>query len=147
MYHYRSVGSAVDERLKRTMDSFMKGFKRNIASLQQEGHMKIRQGKSPITFNGYSCLSLKLYSFKSVEYFAAPYFILLWNLMCRSETVGKNHLKNITWEDDALVIHISKQKNDQEGERVFGRHLYANPLDPSVCPILAMAVVIFSKTL
>ena len=145
VYHYKSICVIIDDRLKRTMDSFMKGFKRNIASLQQEGHMKIRQGKSPITFNGYSCLSLKFYSFKSVEYFAAPYFVLLWNLMCRSETVGKIHLKNITWEEDALVIHISKQKNDQEGERIFGRHLYANPLDPSVCPILALAVVIFSK--
>lgn len=65
--------------------------------------------------------------------------------MCRSETVGKIHLKNITWEQDSLVIHIGKQKNDQEGERSFGRHLYANPLDPSVCPVLALALVIFSK--
>ena len=145
MYYYKSKFVIVDERLRRTMDSFMKGFKRNIASLQQEGHMKIRQGKSPITFQGYVSLAKKFYSLRAVEYFAAPFFVLLWNLMCRSETVGKLHLKYITWEGDALVIRISKQKNDQEGERAYGRHVYANPFEPSICPVLALAVVIFTK--
>lgn len=145
MHYYKSKFTSVDERLRRTLDAFMKGFKRNIASLQQEGHMKIRQGKSPITFKGYTTLAQKFYSMKSVEYFAAPFFILLWNLMSRSESVGKLHLKYITWEGDALVIRIGKQKNDQEGERSFGRHVYANPFEPSICPVLALAIVIFSK--
>jgi hypothetical protein len=44
-----------------------------------------------------------------------------------------------------LRLAIGKMKNDQTGEKAFGRSVYANPLSPEICPILAFAVVVFMK--
>jgi hypothetical protein len=44
---------------------------------------------------------------------------------------------------DALQFTIPKQKNDQEGARVFPKHVYANPFDPIVCPVLAVGIKLF----
>ena len=43
-----------------------------------------------------------------------------------------------------MTIHIGK-KNDQEGANGFARHVYANPKDPVVCPILAMSIVVITN--
>ena len=34
------------------------------------------------------------------------------------------------------MIKFSRLKNDQEGASTFPRHLYANPYEPSACPVL-----------
>ena len=78
--------------------------------------------------------------------FAWPYWILLWNLMQRSETVANIQLKDISWTNDCMTIVIPKSKTDQKGEMIYPRHLYANPINPAVCPVLAVAVIIFSKS-
>ena len=40
---------------------------------------------------------------------------------------------------------MPKQKGDQDGSRAFPRHIYANPRDPILCPILALSLHIFSN--
>ena len=36
-----------------------------------------------------------------------------------------------------MVITYARQKNDQEGKNTaFPRHVYANPTQPEICPIL-----------
>ena len=52
---------------------------------------------------------------------------------------------SISWEEDAMTIHIGKMKNDQEGANAFARHVYANPKNPVVCPVLAMSILVFTK--
>ncbi|EKX31004.1 hypothetical protein GUITHDRAFT_73869 [Guillardia theta CCMP2712] len=43
--------------------------------------------------------------------------------------------------EDALKIYIIHQKNDQEGDRPRdGKHIYANPLNPDICPLLALGI-------
>ena len=45
------------------------------------------------------------------------------------------------WGQDTLRIYFAHQKNDQEGTKKRDpRHVYANPLDPAVCPILSLAL-------
>jgi len=45
------------------------------------------------------------------------------------------------WREDALCIYFCQMKNDQLGERPRDpRHVYANPLAPEICGILALAI-------
>ena len=44
-----------------------------------------------------------------------------------------------------MTIHKGKMKNDEEGTNRFARHVYANPKDPVVCPILEMSIVVLTK--
>ena len=44
-----------------------------------------------------------------------------------------------------MTIHIGKMKNDQERTNTFARHVYANPKDPVVHPVLAMSILVFTK--
>ncbi len=44
-----------------------------------------------------------------------------------------------TWRNDTLGIYFAHMKNDKYGEQSRDpRHIYANPLMPQVCPILAI---------
>ncbi|ETV82806.1 hypothetical protein H257_04587 [Aphanomyces astaci] len=36
-------------------------------------------------------------------------------------------------------------KNDQDGQMSFARHVYANPLNPEICPVLSLAVLLFTR--
>ena len=65
--------------------------------------------------------------------------------MARSVTVASIMYDRITWENDSLVINISRMKNDQEGKNSFPRHIYANPENPAICPILSLALLVFTK--
>jgi hypothetical protein len=40
-----------------------------------------------------------------------------------------------------MGIYFATMKNDQEGERPRDpRHVYANPYNPEICPILALGI-------
>jgi hypothetical protein len=43
-----------------------------------------------------------------------------------------------------MVIDMSRQKADQTGEKITPKHVYANPFNPTVCPILSIALHLFS---
>lgn len=53
-------------------------------------------------------------------------------------------LEHISWEEDALTICFPTHKGDVEGNDGTPKHVYANPNSPHVCPILALALYIFS---
>ncbi|ETI32697.1 hypothetical protein F443_20546 [Phytophthora nicotianae P1569] len=45
------------------------------------------------------------------------------------------------WGEDALRVFFAHMKNDQRGTRPRDpRHIYANPLMPAICPILAIGL-------
>ena len=56
-------------------------------------------------------------------------------------------MEHVSWEGDALLVSTPKHKGDQEGAKCFSRHLYANPLHPVICPVLALAVLTFMRVL
>eukprot|EP00644_Phytophthora_capsici_P001409 jgi/Phyca11/104822/e_gw1.10.343.1 len=61
--------------------------------------------------------------------------------MCRSANAFGIRHGHIEWNGDALCIYFAHQKNDQEGTRPRDpKHIYANPLNPSICPVLAIAM-------
>ena len=45
---------------------------------------------------------------------------------------------------DALTIVFPKHKGDKDGKEGMVRHVYANPKDPAIDPILAMGVCMFA---
>lgn len=78
--------------------------------------------------------------------FAHLYVTLCWNLMSRSISVSSLKYQHITWQNDALIISIPKHKGDQEGAHVYGKHVYANPTNPAVCPILALGIYVLCNS-
>ena len=43
-------------------------------------------------------------------------------------------------DEDSLSITLPSHKGDHQGKRIVGRHIYANPLQPAVCPILSLGL-------
>ena len=46
----------------------------------------------------------------------------------------------MSWESDSLVVRFGMSKSDQTGEIDYGLHLFANPIIPSICPLLHIAI-------
>lgn len=61
--------------------------------------------------------------------------------MSRSESVDTLMMEHIDWDSDALTIEEQGHKGDQTGENKFAKHIYANPIQPHKCPVLALAVL------
>ena len=64
--------------------------------------------------------------------------------MARSENVVDAHIFRVHWEEDCLVFCFVKSKGDQMGwNRDQEWHVYANPHNPAICPVLALAYYSF----
>ncbi len=72
--------------------------------------------------------------------------VLSWTLFARSISVSTLRTNHISWDNDSLVINLALSKKDQSGENQTPKHIFANPLMPHICPILALALQIFSTT-
>ena len=126
---------------------FAGGYKRLVADKKLNGEMKIQEGKSPITFQAYNFVAKEAMKTKgdhSLGCFAHLFLILCWTLMARSVSVGTILLDHLSWENDALLVSTPKHKGDQEGNNCYPKHVYANPDNPFICPILSMAIHFFS---
>ena len=65
--------------------------------------------------------------------------------MCRSANTVTIHLHHMEWREDCLAIYFAHMKNDQSGERKRDpRHIYANPVDPVVCPLTVLAIYLIT---
>ena len=73
------------------------------------------------------------------------FILFLWSLMSRSDSIDQLTFHHLEWEGDCMKITEQSTKSDQGGEKIFGKHMYANPNNPSVCPILALAVALFIR--
>jgi hypothetical protein len=104
-------------------------------------------GKRHLEFAGYYLLCERMLKLPFPEMqFGWSFSTLQWNLMARSNSISSLLLGHISWEGDALVITIPKHKGDQDGDHAYPRHVYANPQNPTICPVLALAVAIFNRT-
>lgn len=65
--------------------------------------------------------------------------------MKRAENCVDCKITHITFEGDCLVFEFAKSKSLQDGEEHIGPwHVYANPKDPFICPVLALARYLFA---
>jgi len=73
--------------------------------------------------------------------FSWAFLTLTWNLCCRSKNTILIHRNHISWEGDCLTIQFAHSKTDQQGfNEAFKRHIYANAINPHICPVLALSV-------
>lgn len=60
--------------------------------------------------------------------------------MSRAKNVANIELSDLDWNGDALTVLFCVMKTDTGGDRKFARHVYANPFQPEICPILGLGV-------
>jgi hypothetical protein len=148
-FFYQERGIDIPRILNQNLSKWMDGYKRKIADLKSKGIMKNKEGKLPLSYLQYERLSeLALFAADTravSSSFTHLFMILCWNLFARSCSVSDLHYHHLSWDNDALIIDMSKHKADQSGERITPKHIYANPFQPAICPILALALHIFGN--
>lgn len=143
-------GQKISEPISDAITLCFKSLKRRAAKKAQDGTAPmITNTKQPLPFTAYQTLALHFMKGSAVHSrqdalssaFAHVFFLLAWNTMQRAGTTSQISWRQVEWENDCLVIYIHQAKNDQEGDRShYGRHVYANPVYPVICPILALAI-------
>jgi hypothetical protein len=121
-----------------------------VASEKESGKRKMKEGKDHLEFAAY-CVTMrqavKSKKFNhSLQTFGWCFATLQWCMMSRSVSVASLKLGHFHWKNDSLVITLSKSKSDQAGERTIPKHIYANPINPFICPVLALAVFVFTHS-
>ena len=74
------------------------------------------------------------------------FWLFLYNLLGRATQVSKVLYDWIWWQDDCMVVKVPTQKCDRNGKLSYWKRVYANPLKPWMCPVLALAIHVFSIT-
>ena len=69
------------------------------------------------------------------------------NRRCRSASVANIMLAHLSWTDDHLTVVNPRTKTDRTAEHAFPKSIYANPMQPHLCPMLALNVVTFTRSL
>jgi len=118
------------------------GLKISRALSVARGQKSVKRGKDPLSFEGYCNICSVLMKAKTVgALFTHAVLTTMWNLMSRvGNAVGicKSHLQ---WSDDALLIFFAHEKTDQTQSKPGDpRHIYANPHQPEICPILSLGL-------
>lgn len=146
MHLYRNVRLHAPDAMVKSLSHLVAGLKRTIVRERQENGDNLESGKSPINYAGYKYLCEQLLNSDSPQAIFGHCFLTLeWSLMARADNVTKTHIDHIQWRDDCMIVYFAHTKSDQEGvNQNEPWHVYANPVDPAVCPILAMAKYIFS---
>ena len=147
VWYYKEHKQIIDPLIDQGLETLLKGYRRRVADLKLEGKIAIFEGKQHLTYDGYCLIAAALFKAEpfSAMLFGWPFLVLQWNLIARSATIGGMMMEHIGWEGDSLLISTPKHKADQEGVKCFARHVYANPSNPAICPILALAVLVFTR--
>ena len=133
--------------LNKQISRFMVGYKRTKNKRKQDGDEEADEGKAPMQFNAYGWLAKTAMTAATDcmgAVFCWVYLLFAWNLIARGKNVGKLMFEHIGWEDDALTVRMFVKKHDQEGKDVRPKHVFANPIKPWICPILALGVYVFT---
>lgn len=147
---YKEHGrNALEPDLEHALSRFRAGYKRRTADRKMNGEMAVFEGKYHLTYSGYKMLAKKFFKHKNAKQMlnAWPHLLLQWNMIARSESVAAIMVNHINWDNDCMILTIPREKTKQDGDRTVRRHIYANPHEPMLCPILATAVLVFSHSM
>lgn len=137
--------------------AIFKGLARTKASEKASGKKgRPERGKKPLEFQTYGLLCelgwgsvQEIQPTKSIAVansFVGLFMTLQWNLMSRSKNVTGIAFPHISWVNDSLSIMFCVTKTNQAGRNMHPRHVYANPLMPHICPILALGVYLMTHS-
>ena len=108
--------------------------------------MFLVEGKQPMSFKGYKFLASRAIEQSkdfNISINSHLYLLLCWNLIARCVLVGGLLYNHVSWENDSMIIVFPSHKGDKEGCTALRKHVYANPAEPALCPILSFAIYIF----
>ncbi|KAF0709314.1 hypothetical protein AaE_012913 [Aphanomyces astaci] len=149
MFLHREEGVDMTDDMAAMMKDYVSGYKSDkFAKLKDSGEVPMTEGKAPLSFEGYRYLAQHAISSTTDFSLVAtvhPFLVLCWNLMARAVSTSSIRYEHIAWRGDALQIRYGLMKNDQEGRMSFPRHIYASPLRPEICPILSLAILLFTR--
>ena len=145
--HFKSKRVKFSDESELLQSEFFGGYKRLIAEEKQDGTRKVREGKVPLTFSVYRFIAKLALQYDRDFYcsvFANVVLVLCWNLVARCVSVASLMYNHISWKEDAMVIVFPTTKADQEGKNCSPKHVFANPENPEICPILSFAIYVFT---
>lgn len=131
-----------DEKIDLLKD-LSKARKRVWAGLKASGEVSSLEGKLPVTFETYrnlAKLALSASNSGNEAIMAHSFVTLCWNLVARASIISDLLWNNIGWNGDCLTVLYEKGKCNQDGSKKVPRHVFANPDDPIICPILALGL-------
>lgn len=137
------------ENHKKYFNEYAKGRKRIIARYRTHGLITSKEGKTYLSFSGYRLLAKKglLEATNPRQSLLAHAFTVIgWNLIGRSVTVGPLLWNNVGWVGDCMTMLYETSKTNQEGINVVPRHVFANPIDPLICPVLALGLKLIHES-
>ncbi|KAL7572070.1 hypothetical protein ACA910_001717 [Epithemia clementina (nom. ined.)] len=100
-------------------------------------------GKEPMSVELYRGLCKWFFDWGTMDgVFAHAFLVLSWNLMCRAKNTASIKMSDVRWINfDCFEIFFGHSKTDQLGDNAkYPRHLFANPNDPLVCPVVALSL-------
>ena len=146
-YLHKMAGSQVSEEYERSLTQFNRGMIRQITTEKAEKGVSLEEGKKAMNMDVYRLMTQILMKSGSDDAtFAHVFLVLEWNLMARSDNCKNLRLVHIEWRHDCLVFFFGKTKGDQTGENSNSPwHVYSNPFEPSLCPVVALGKYLLSN--
>eukprot|EP01040_Poterioochromonas_malhamensis_P014543 gene14543-16106_t len=143
-YHYSEREVPFNSSVE--LSNFLSGYQKQTARARENGELPSFEGKQFLSLSVYRRLALYALKHNGGDSISAHlYMILCWNVMGRSNTTAHINMSNIKWDNDCIIIDIPRHKGDQTGEFASSKHIFANLQMPEICPILAMALYVFSN--
>lgn len=139
----------VSHDLESHLASYTRGRRRLTADGRAAGVESEIEGKFPIDLGEFKAIARRALASgvmpKNARLFHA-YLVLCWNLIARSSAVAELLWNNVGWHGDCVTILYEKGKTNQEGMNKVPWHVYANPVDPLICPVLALGLKLVTET-
>lgn len=132
------------------ISTVFKGLARTKAKEKERGtHGRVEKGKRALEFRTYNMLCERAWGSGGGNVgspFMVLYITLSWNLMSRNKNVTNITFPHLSWKDDSLTIMFCVTKTNQAGRNIHPRHVYANPVKPFICPVLALGVYLLTNS-
>ena len=142
---YRMSGETMPKEFKIDLTNFMSEMKRMVASQKAESGESLDEGNKLMSYEVYKKLCELLFEGEGDAYAFTHVFLKLeWNLVTWSDKCLAMNVNHFQWKNDSLVFYFAKTKGDQSGEKSGDPwHVYSNPKNPELCPILALKSIFF----
>ena len=118
-------------------DSYLQAFKKQVAKAKGTGDVEEREA-DPIPYSLYVLICT--WAVKLGSSMLWVWTVLQWNLLGRSVNVEPLTFRNFKIFEDTIQIKYAVNKSDPGGENTTIKHVYANPINPSICPYLALGI-------
>jgi hypothetical protein len=110
-WHYEENGVLFPTDIDKWCDSFIIGYKKLIADKKERGIMKLKEGKSPLSFSGLILMCTTMVTMLPTRnkftygelLFGWAYILLCWNVMSRSHNVGQLMLQHMEWKNTGKI--------------------------------------------